>query len=604
MKDKDQTPQGTAAAQSIMDFFPYDIHPVPTLNQRIALGSIERDGGSSLLELPTGTGKSDVAFTFLSWAQAKLGGTGVLATKNKTLVAQAKQMFPGMAVAYGRGEHPCLYFPDKPRANQIPCSMLVDCPHRVNLTTGETHEPGAERCPYLQQKYQASNSPLVVCTTAFYLYSVLFSQSFPKPSVVVFDEVHTLADTLRSVMSFQITDYALKRAIEALRAIGALVPAGQLQRFLDVMLEVVKSKKAKSKVLLEQEEILRLVEHLKLINQADLRKQVQASLKDDLDEEKREAFKQVEDVVFNLQRYINSLGYSLETYEHMPLNYAYAFHKEEREKNERVQHRVVVNAYFVVPLIRKMTASYTLGLSATIGDPDIFKFETGLDLPFHSLASGFSNDKARVYMPTNTADLSVKKRKKGEPNKTLRQIITACKDLRQAGHRSLVVLGSNLELSKFLQFSKEVQLDAISYGNGVPPREAAQKFKDGAGDVLVGTPANYGEGLDLPDQIAPVIFMLRPGYASPNEPQAQFEMQRYPKSRVWAIWRYRVMQQALQVRGRNIRSAGDSGVTVFISQQFRTIVYHALPKWLKDAYRDDVAFQEVIAETKTFLAHA
>ncbi len=79
-------------------------------------------------------------------------------------------LHPDTQVAYGRGEHPCLYYEEKMdlsaekviwlsqsrdnlKANEVPCSMLVDCPHRVDQETGQTHTVGAVSCPYLRQKY-------------------------------------------------------------------------------------------------------------------------------------------------------------------------------------------------------------------------------------------------------------------------------------------------------------------------------------------------------------------------------------------------------------------------------------------------------------------
>src|SRR5262249_10337973 len=133
--------------------------------------------------------------------------------------------------------------------------------------------------------------------------------------------------------------------------------------------------------------------------------------------------------------------------------------------------------------------------------------------------------------------------------------------------------------------------DLITYGDGVAPREVAARFKDGEGAVLLGTVTNYGEGLDLPDGMAPVTFFLRPSYPSPRDPLAQFEERRYGGKR-WQVWSWRVMIEALQVRGRNIRSADDRGVTIFISQQFRRFLYASLPSWLRSSYRSELTLDD------------
>ena len=142
---------------------------------------------------------------------------------------------------------------------------------------------------------------------------------------------------------------------------------------------------------------------------------------------------------------------------------------------------------------------------------------------------------------------------------------------------------------------EEEGVKAVSYGNGVTAREAALRFKDGEGDCLVGTAGNFGEGVDLPRQIAPVIFGFRPAYPPPDDPRTQFEERRYGNNR-WAIWNWRVMLSVLQWRGRNIRSEDDLGVTIFISQQFRRSVFAALPKTLQSSYKGNLTLDQCVKE--------
>ncbi len=143
---------------------------------------------------------------------------------------------------------------------------------------------------------------------------------------------------------------------------------------------------------------------------------------------------------------------------------------------------------------------------------------------------------------------------------------------------------------------REEDVDVLTYSGDVSPREAATRFKAGVGSVLLGTSANFGEGLDLPDGMAPVIFLLRPSYPSPRDPLAQFEERRYGGKR-WQVWNWRVMIEALQVRGRNVRSADDQGVTIFVSQQFRRFLYASLPTWLRESYRSELTLDDCRRES-------
>jgi len=89
--------------------------------------------------------------------------------------------------------------------------------------------------------------------------------------------------------------------------------------------------------------------------------------------------------------------------------------------------------------------------------------------------------------------------------------------------------------------------------------------------------------------------------ANPNDPATQFEKRRFSLSQFWALMNYRVMQEALQVRGRNIRGPGDLGVTFFISQQFRRFVRASLPEWLQSAYVGDKTFDDCVDEAVKLL---
>jgi Rad3-related DNA helicase len=293
---------------------------------------------------------------------------------------------------------------------------------------------------------------------------------------------------------------------------------------------------------------------------------------------------------------LRAFEYSLEADNRRPLNYTYAIFSSEEEVTGRVNHRLVVKAYYVAPLIKRLLGQQTVVYSATIGDPIVFGYETGIDFPFLTLPSDFPNENTRVFLPTDTFDLAQRVRRQRDLPRTLRQIARACRRFADEEVRSLVVVISEDERQRFLRMCREESVEAISYGDDISAKDAARIFKEGQGDALVGTAANYGRGVDLPRNTCPVIFFLRPGYPRPDAPESQFEEKRFRGSQRWAIWRWRVMIEALQVRGRNVRSTTDVGVTFFISRQFRDFAYGALPQWLRPAYRGDLAFEECIEE--------
>lgn len=582
--------------------FPWDQYPEMRDNQKKALEMIAKENGSVTLELPTGSGKTALGFTVLKALQNQ-GGKGLFyLAPTKTIVEQVKKLHPEVKVIFGRNEYPCLYYQkEKVTADEAPCSML-ECPHRVNQETGETEVIGILPCPYLQAKYEAKQGGIIVCTMSFYLFTQLFVREWEEPAGLVIDEVHRLASVARNSLSYEITDYQLSRAVELLTEVD-LATAQILQGFLKKMTRIIKRKPVQTPALLKDNEIQDLLKDLIKINPKELEKNVKTfTKKQKIDpDEQREILKKIEVLCRNLHRYLRSLEFSLSTAKRKPLNYTYAYYKKELGKDERVQYRLFIKCYYVAPLISRILPPLTVAYSATIGEAEILEFETGITAPFYTLPSDFPVDHTRIFLPKDTANLALKSRNHQDVTRSLRRIAKTCRFFADSDLRSLVVVVSEKERQKFLWLCQEEKVEAVSYGNGIKPKEAASQFKAGKGEVLVGTVANFGEGIDLPKNLAPIIFFFRPGYPSPQDPVVAFEEKRYGSLR-WKIWNWRVMIEALQARGRNIRSADDLGVTFFISQQFRRFLFASLPEWLKDSYKGDLNFEQCVNQAKSLLS--
>jgi Rad3-related DNA helicase len=591
------------------EHFPYSKkYQRPLSNQEKAFEILGEENGVVILEAPTASGKSLIAYVFLKEGQANGEGPMFYITPNKTLVQQIKELHPDVQVAYGRNEHECLYYgPENHfKADEVPCLLLKDCPHRVDQETGETVGEGAERCPYYDQKWEVKQGgKIVVATDSYYLFTHLFSKEHSLPGRLVIDEAHDIANVVRNSLSYEITDYHLYRAIEFFKEIGATEQAEQVGRFVRRMVAMIKHRMPRKQELLRDEDIVELIELIAAIDKKGLRERLTAAFQEGkIDKmEKREALNKIQNFAYDLDHYLVSLEYSRFTDKRKALNYTCAYWVEESEMPEgkHVQYKLIIKAYQVAGLIKRILPERTLAMSATIGDEDSFGFETGIRGRFEALTSDLPVKNTRVFLPTDLPSLAFNERPRGEPNKTFRRIIRTAKSLAEQGFRSLVILISNEEREKFLRFSQEEELNVISYGNGVVAKDAASRFREGEGDVLVGTAAHYSEGIDLPKGTAPFIFFLRPGYQSPNDPLGQFEERRYSMARVWGLRRWRAMNQALQVRGRNQRSRTDIGVCFFMDRRFAKFLEQSLPAELKRAYVNRKTFDECVAEARELL---
>lgn len=584
-------------------------------NQTIIIKFVAENEWCCLIEGPTGTGKTGVEYAVLKAA----GSIGIrplfFITPTKAILEGIARKFPDVTVALGRNEHPCYFYEEDKRtlgtpgrtykftAADVPTLLCHRCSHYVDPETGKTLEEGAQPCPYYAQRYEASHAKgIVLCTMAFYLFTHLFRQEEEdKGGVLVIDEVHRLPKVVRNCLSSEITDYHLHRSVELLQKIGAEKEAESVEKFLKKMIHIAKRRPAFSRENLNDREIAELLEILEAIDKPKLLQVLKDAVREgavDVTAE-RETLKQVEVFARDLHRYIQAFTYSLadEKNDRPALNYIYAFYKTEMEEGEKANYRLVVRCYSVAPLIRRMIPPMTVGMSATIGQRKIFGWISGMTekkFPFISLPSDFPPENSGIFIPTDTPDLSHKNHPKGEPTRVLGRIAKACHLLARKNIRSLLICVSNNERERFLSLALEEKVDTISYGNGVTAKEAAAAFITGQGQVLVGTSANYLEGIDLPKRVAPVIFILRPAYRQSHDPEVQFEERRFGRNQTWALTQYWAMLDALQGRGRNIRSETDIGTVIFISQQFRQFVRKSLPEALRPSYRSDLKLEDEI----------
>lgn len=604
------------ALDDMLAHFPYSD---PRVLQKQALQLIADSQKGVLLEIPTGEGKTGIGLAVLRAMADKGQGPFFYVTPTKTQVDQVMAVAGnGVQKVLGRTEYSCLYYEDRDvpgvSAEASPCHSLK-CGHRLDPETGQPEVEGLVPCPYLQAKWQAmqesTNGGIIVCTTAFFLTNRLMVPAWRdvEPACVVVDEAHRLAKTARGVFEYTVTDYHLKRAAELLVQLDRK-SAKKVKDFRAAFMRVARKRSAQTPSLLKEEEIESLVGRLDDFDSdallKKLRDAVEAGKIDPLAQ--KEELKLLENLSRNIPRLVRSLRYAMEGDGRRPLNYVVAFYykKDDPEfqgTKKKARYFLTIKSYFVVPVIKKaLGQQLTVAYSATIGDPSIIKFEAGINLPFQSFSSGFSVGHTRIFVPSDCQNLATKTRRRQDLNHTLRRIAETAKQFSKAGHRSLVVVVSEAERQQFLRYTEEAGLEVVSYsGNGMTARQAAAAFVAGQGQALVGTAAQYGEGVDLPRGIAPIIFFLRPGYQRPTDPEVQFEERRFSEGQCWALWNWRVMIEALQVRGRNIRTARDLGVCFFMSQQFRRFLYPALPEWLKPAYNAGLTMEQAVGETMKLL---
>jgi Rad3-related DNA helicase len=585
-------------------------------------------------------------------AARKLGGPVYGVVPTKALVKQASEEYPDLTVAYGRNEHVCPWAvedfkeepenpvtPERlielnlvgnaPRASEVATMVCKKCPHYVDSSTGQTNKAGVVECPYYRQKYQVDNADAVLCTMAFYLFHFFFNKAAREDlKALIIDEAHELPKVVRYCLSFEVSDHLVNKAIDLLQRIGNVEEETRaLKKFCRAMKKMAKAKQRPSgeEVLLDDEEVVRLVNILQPIDTAALENKLHRALNQgifDLAVEK-EAIKMLEVLAKDLRRYVTSfmmaLPKELEDGNILPpLTYTCSFYRTEREaeaevettgdqrRRKKVLHKLVVHCAHVAPLIKKLLLpKHCVALSATIGNADAFKFISGIDYPILRLGSSFPIEQRRIYVPKDIESLVYRQGAERRKHHMLKRIAQQCQWFNERHQRCLVVVVSEEEREYFIRQARDQRLDLVTYGNGVAAKDAVVQFKARQGGVLLGTSAHFAQGIDLPDQLAPVIFFLRPGYPDPHSPQEQFKKRRFGESTTAWINKYLVMQQIIQAAGRNIRGPEDRGVIICCDARFTQLVSRTLHndyEWLRPCFVPDLTWEQCMADAMKLFA--
>lgn len=582
-----------------------------------------------VLEMATGEGKTAFGLAVLKAVSQRRNLPVVFTVPTKALVEQICTRHPNdTAPVYGRSEFECLYYTargEEVNAQDSPCYML-QCPHRLDMGTGQTVEDGAEPCPYYLQKYRAleasKTGKVIVATWAFFILSRLKTNWRDMEfGAVVADEGHRLADMTRRLFEYTFTDYHLGRLYAAMMEIEELhEQAVIIRNFLRVFRRICRRHPSQTDRLLTEDQIRQLIEILDGLDDRLIEREIRRAQRAGVNCGRfgdREMLALLQNLVFNVRALVNGLRRSVSQDEEEggrpPLNYVVAFYrtdeeqKSEANKRKRVQYRLSIRSYYVAPLIRLALGDHPVVMSATVGDDRAFNWENGLRrLRFTRIPCNFPVGHTRMYVPTDVAELSIgklgDKQYRRIVKQSMRLVLKHALTFARNGHRSLIVVISEDERQKMVALAAEEfgDLDMRTYDGTVTARELATRFRRGEGQVLLGTAGQYAEGIDLPAETAPVIFFFKPGYPNPEDPQAMFEQRRYGGA-VHALWQWRVMIRAMQVRGRNIRSEDDLGVCFFVDRRFARIVRPAAPEWLQPAYRGQMTFEAGVQDALNLL---
>lgn len=223
-----------------------------------------------------------------------------------------------------------------------------------------------------------------------------------------------------------------------------------------------------------------------------------------------------------------------------------------------------------------------LMLSATIGDPDIFRDMIGLhdclDIDFkgYKVPSTFNFEKSPIYYNTQWR-MSYKEKEKSLPH-VIEQITKICHD--HPNERGLIQVTS-YDISKAIVagLPYDIRSRLVYYNDSKEKMEALARMKNSVNKILIG--CSLWEGLDFKDDMARFLIIAKMPYASLGSLLVKRKMDLIP-----GYYSNDVCQKLTQGVGRIIRSPEDWGITYILDGCFNDILKRNPEMLPKEGFTD------------------
>lgn len=550
----DPTPEPTAPAgpvdlanatplyEQLLAEFPFPEIRAPQVRALQAWSNaMNKDKSFAIFELPTGSGKSPLAWTVAAHAAAEpISGFqpgGYILTTQKALQQQYMRDFEAMGMADLRG------------ASNYRChDYNTDCQTgsliRQGLKKGGTDPFTCGGCEYKAAKMNFIQSPIGVTSFAYFLSEVQHVHMLKPRSVLIIDEAHNTESQLLGMVEIEITRSRCEQlgcAPPPRIADGAILDARAwvLDQFLPKVMAAVTA--------LEDE-----LEHSVTAQRSVLSKQVA-----------------------NLNQYVSRIGgiQNTETLRDWFCN--------TDSKTGTLKLRPLTAAAFAQDNLFKM-GHRVLFLSATILDPGAFARGLGLnaaDGGFCRVESDFPVANRPVhFFPIGS--MSYKNKAETTP-KLVRFIERILK--KHANERGIIHAVSYALAKQIKEY-----LDSVGMGHrilmpepGYAQRQACLDLhRDGDQPTVLLSPS-MTEGLDLVGDLSRFQILAKVPWPALNDP---FIKARMEHDAGWFSWQ--ACLSLVQATGRSVRSREDHAATYILDTDFHSLLArssHILPKWWLDS---------------------
>lgn len=511
-----------------------------------------------LLNLPTGIGKSYLAFMIVDWYRKNVdkGAKVDMVTNSKLLQNQYVESYESISDLRGKENYSC---------KQYSCSCAQGAEfNRLNKTT-------CEYCPHREARESYISGG--VSLSNFYLY-ILYALYNPKilenrgARVLIVDECHELSEVMSDFISIKITETFIKkykfaqekRLLSDLKNIINIIDYTEFLRYLleEIHLTVTSMENSlgsKSRNATSDKRDLKISKLTNYVN-SDIK---------------------VMQMVTDLNQYITKIDIFLKEYKSNPNNWVLeSSYNEKTKQKESSLEPIWADEYLDKYIFSQYDMVFMM--SGTILDKSLFCQINGIDVNktvYYSIDSPFlPKNRPIIYMPLGKMSYSQKE----ETFKTY--VIYIKKILEKYKNKKGIIHTNSFELSNWIQ--NKIKDPRLVFHDSSNKDEVLKKHMESDIPTVIVSPS-MNVGVSFDNDYARFQVVAKVPYPSLASQKNKLRMKNNPD---WYAWK--TCTDLIQTFGRIIRSNLDYGDTIIIDSSFSDVIRHSshyIPEWIQQTIK-------------------
>jgi Rad3-related DNA helicase len=511
-----------------------------------------------LLNLPTGVGKSYLAFMIVDWYHKNVNKNSKvdIITNSKLLQNQYTDSYESMNDLKGKENYSC---------KQYACSCMQGAEfNRLNKTS-------CDSCPHSHAREMYITGGISL--TNFYLY-ILYALYNPKvldtreSNVLIVDECHELSEVMSDFISIKITEtflrkYKFPNETRLVAELKKIITIDDYIDFLNILKEEI------DMTIIGMESAMLSTPRSIKGDKRDLKiSKLTNTINSDV---------KIMNNITDLKQYLTKIDIFLKEYKLNSNNWVLESQYNEKTKQKELSLEPIwADEYLEKYIFSRYDMVFMM--SGTILDKNLFCKINGLDVTkteYYSIDSPF-NPKNRpvIYMPLGKMSYKQKE-------ETFKVYIPYIKKiLEKYKNKKGIIHTNSFELSNWIQENiKDPRLVFHDSSNKDDVLKAHQDTEDPT--VIVSPSMNVGVSFD--NEYARFQIVAKVPYPSLASQKNKVRMKNNPD---WYAWK--TCCDLIQTFGRIVRSNLDFGDTIVIDGSFSDVIRHSshyIPEWIQKSVK-------------------